>query len=73
MKTSTMLLIFAVLAGCDARAKADNGPSQIKVLAKTDEVIVIHDDKRSVTCWIYDGYKAGGIYCMTDRSIGEKP
>ena len=32
-------------------------------------VIVYHDDLRNVTCWIYDGYNAGGMVCMTDRQI----
>lgn len=32
-------------------------------------VIVVHDDERNVTCWIYkDGY-AGGISCIPDSQL----
>lgn len=33
-------------------------------------VEVIHDDKRSVTCWVYSGhYYKGGISCIPDSQL----
>ncbi len=32
-------------------------------------VHVFHDDKRAVTCWIYDGPSKGGISCIPDSQL----
>ena len=35
----------------------------------TSTVEVIHDDKRSVTCWVYSSFYQGGISCIPDSQL----
>lgn len=35
----------------------------------TTTVDVIHDDKRSVTCWVYSSFYQGGISCIPDSQL----
>lgn len=32
-----------------------------------------HDDEYNVTCWVYTGYKQGGISCIPDTQLKEEP
>jgi hypothetical protein len=33
------------------------------------KVGVIEDKKRNVVCYVFDGYKAGGIFCFTKDQL----
>ena len=33
------------------------------------KVQVIEDKKRNVVCYVFDGYKAGGIFCFTKDQL----
>lgn len=35
----------------------------------TTTVEVIHDNKRSVTCWVYSSFYQGGISCIPDSQL----
>jgi len=32
---------------------------------------IIHDDVNKMTCYVYSGYKSGGLSCKTDKEIYE--
>lgn len=62
MKIILLLVTLLALAGCNPDMKS-TGNVNLKTY---------HDDQRAVTCWIFDGVKAGGIHCMTDEQIAKK-
>lgn len=79
------ILAFVFLSGCDRSQQVANPmpTSGIKVQSYDNVVFdqgvtVIHDDSRSVTCWIYrtkeGGYSVtgGGISCLPDKAIDHK-
>ncbi|NBA95545.1 hypothetical protein [Pseudomonas sp. R5(2019)] len=37
--------------------------------ALPQEVTVWHDDERNVTCWLFWGFKRGGISCIPDSHL----
>ncbi len=62
-----VLVIFAFfLAACAPPGGSPIYPSS------SQAVFVWHDDEHSVTCWVFDGDRSGGIFCMTDREINGK-
>jgi len=71
MKWIGVAVFIIFLMGISTSCVSDRpGKSPDDLLENSDAlVIVYHDDLRNVTCWIYDGYNAGGMVCMTDRQI----
>lgn len=35
------------------------------------KVVVVEDDKRGVTCYVYNAHKEGGIFCFTKKQLEE--
>lgn len=71
------LLLLLTLAGC-APANVAPRASEDKTLLETlatgivdNGVYRFEDPKHGVTCWVYDGLKAGGISCV--RTDGGAP
>jgi hypothetical protein len=60
----TMVVLFCVLlAGCDR-------PSRFTLLNTVAESISIHhDDKRGVTCWVFQWGNRGGLSCLPDSAL----
>lgn len=74
----TFIAFLAALAGgCSAADAAPlvpvvERPPPLRTIAAQqlsamDAVIVVRDDARGVTCWIFDGYQQGGIECLRDE------
>lgn len=73
-RVAALAAVLVVLGGCDAAARAETPDADIKRIEIErmrfgEGVTVIHDDARAVTCWVYDGYSAGGISCIPDWQL----
>lgn len=73
MKKSIILICAALLGGCIEHAQSDNKqlkePQQVGQISNDDRIKVWHDDQRRVTCWVYLGYKRGGLSCIPDSQL----
>lgn len=73
MKQTIILLCCVLLGGCIERAQQDGDkpqkPQQIEPYNNDSRFGVWHDDQRSVTCWIYDGYRERSIACLPDKDL----
>ncbi|MCF5726053.1 hypothetical protein K3H43_01440 [Aeromonas veronii] len=72
MKKSIILLCAALLGGCIEHAQSDTDQpkeQQVSKLSNDDRIRVWHDDQRHVTCWVYLGYKRGGLSCIPDDQL----
>lgn len=74
IRAAALAAVLVVLGGCDAPARAETPAASIKrveieLMSFREGVTVIHDDARAVTCWVYDGFKAGGISCIPDWQL----
>ena len=67
MKHLTLIIFAFFLSACAPPPSLGDSTADNTIY---DPVVVVqHDDQRSVTCWVYMGDRAGGIFCMTDREI----
>lgn len=67
MKFLVFGLALLALTGCkEVKAAEKIGD------AGDGDVQVIVDVKRGVTCYVYDGYKSGGIFCFTKEQLESK-
>ncbi len=67
MKTALMVAAIVALAVFVACSVPERPKLDIEYLPGTgDMVFVTHDAKRAVTCWVYRGYRRGGISCLRD-------
>lgn len=71
IRLAALAAMALVLGGA---AHADTPDADIKIIEGTNvsalrQVVVIHDDKRDVTCWIFDGVQKGGMSCVPDWMI----
>lgn len=64
----TLIMLFSVsaLAEDDPELIYDDGGWGKGIDGK---VQVIEDKKRDVVCYVFDGYKAGGIFCFTKDQL----
>ncbi|WP_438402369.1 hypothetical protein [Aeromonas veronii] len=74
MKQVIILLCCALLGGCiepaaQSGSEQTNKPQQIEPYNNDSRFGVWHDDQRSVTCWIYDGYRERSIACLPDKDL----
>lgn len=69
MKKSIILLCAALLGGCIEQTHSQQEPQQVGKLSNDDRIKVWHDDQRHVTCWVYLGYKRGGLSCIPDSQL----
>lgn len=73
MKKTIILLCCALLGGCIEHARSgvqqESEPQQVGKLSNDDRIKVWHDDQRKVTCWVYVGYKRGGLSCIPDSQL----
>lgn len=61
-------LLGFLVVGCSPATEAT--PETEKIMDTSyNEVYVIEDTKRKVTCYVYEGYKAGGIFCLTEKQL----
>jgi len=67
MKFLVFGLTLLTLTGCKEVKAAENIGD-----AGDGDVQVIVDVKRGVTCYVYDGYKSGGIFCFTKEQLETK-
>ena len=59
-----LVIVAYVLTSCQS-SKPDKWGGDVFA-----NISIYHDEERSVTCWIYDGYYAGGISCIPDDQLG---
>lgn len=64
MKYAMLSFILLALTGCKEVKSAENIGD-----AGDGDVQVIVDAKRGITCYVYDGYKSGGIFCFTKEQL----
>lgn len=68
MKYILMMLALATLAGCEVRRdppKEGEAPSRTLITeVSTGQLIRYYDTELRVTCYVFDGHKAGGISCL---------
>ena len=64
MKYAMIGLLSVLMLGCK-EVQAD--PNVVDALGGS--VTTIYDPKRGVTCYVYKNYKAGGIFCFTDKQL----
>ncbi|MEN3760261.1 hypothetical protein [Aeromonas veronii] len=72
MKQAIILLCCALLGGCIEHAQSGSQEpkeQQVGKLDNDDRIKVWHDDQRKVTCWVYVGYKRGGLSCIPDSQL----
>lgn len=72
MKKCIILLCCAMLGGCIEHAQSGSEQpkeQQAGKLDNDDRIKVWHDDQRQVTCWVYVGYKRGGLSCIPDSQL----
>ena len=55
-------IVGVLLAGCGS--PYEGTPGHVSTVAN-DDVYAVLDHKRSVTCYVYNGVKKGGIHCFT--------
>ena len=61
------LLAGAVYAQGDARSISKGDGDEFT----TTDVTRYRDEKYRVTCWVYTGYKKGGISCLPEAGLHE--
>lgn len=62
-----LLLASLLLAACADRADAPTKAAMLPANTMGDEIYVVHDDYRRVTCWVFRGWHGdGGISCLPD-------
>lgn len=72
MKKAIILLCCALLGGCIEHAQSgvqQESEQSVGKLSNDDRIKVWHDDQRKVTCWVYIGYKRGGLSCIPDSQL----
>lgn len=73
MRRLSMILLAIFLSACGPTPPDLSQPqfqaTAVAVPGIEGVVSIYHDDLRSVTCWVYDGFASGGIFCMTDAEI----
>ena len=73
MKIATFLMLFLVNCGVSA-AGATEVISDDTGWGDHEQniggiVSVVEDKQRNVVCYVYNGYKAGGIFCLTKKQL----
>lgn len=67
MKYVTLGMIILAMLGCkDVKSAEKIGNDGDR------DVQVVIDAKRGVTCYVYSGYKNGGIFCFTKEQLESK-
>lgn len=72
MRKMTLALFAAILAGCgQPQSYAEDGERVVATeILKSGDVTygisVVRDEKRGVTCYVFRGYRSGGIDCIPD-------
>lgn len=72
MKQAIILLCCALLGGCIEHAQSGSEQpkeQQVETIGNDIPIGVWHDDKRQVTCWVYVGYRRGGLSCIPDSQL----
>lgn len=68
------VLVFAAL-GCNDATKTHASPEDIHevddyiAVPYTSSLVVLHDDKRHVTCWVAVRSSSAGISCIPDAQV----
>ena len=63
-----LVLVISVLSSCATDPITTS--SEVKLLTPDDGVILYwHDDARSVSCWIWNNFREGGISCLPDSQV----
>lgn len=71
IKITAAFLAVLAMSGCEQSAQAETPDAQIlrveiERIGFGYGVTVIHDEKRDVTCWVFDANRSGGISCIPD-------
>lgn len=72
MKRLALMVLLAALAGCNVPRETPRTGAVAQEQIDTPgagRVVVFHDDRRSVTCWVgsgYGTYTVGGLSCLPD-------
>jgi len=73
MRRLLLLVAFVLLAGCGGAAPAapevPTANTERWGIGTLQTITVFHDDKRSVTCYVFNGYSKGGISCIPDSQL----
>lgn len=80
MRPLVLAAILLCVVGCEAERydPPDQTPpaNQTALILRTGDldpvtaaVLRVDDPDRGVTCYIFDGYEAGGIWCYRDTNI----
>lgn len=61
-------------SGCEAESDKQLGRVEERIIAgpQSQGIFRFHDARYNVTCWLYKGYRAGGISCLPDAMIERK-
>lgn len=62
---------FAAAASAAETPDADIKRVEIERMSFGDGVTVIHDNRRDVTCWVFDQSQKGGISCIPDWMLSK--
>lgn len=59
------LAMTVTLIACTppSTANSSDKPSRVWDFDNGNDVFRFEDTEKGVTCWVFDGYKAGGIHC----------
>ena len=63
-KFGLFILGLLFLSGCE---KSEPVVEPKPALAR--HIFFYHDDKRGVSCWVYDWAEAGGLSCLPDKDF----
>jgi hypothetical protein len=62
------LAVFLGLLGCDRAGKLEGPPDGVRrIYLGSDEQVWVFVDN-GVRCYVYDGFKAGGVSCLPETA-----
>jgi hypothetical protein len=78
---SVFIILMAAFPADHSVTSAESNNAPITVIYKSgelegslDEVYIIYDDERQVTCWVFTSYYGvAGVYCSPDDEIVNPP